>query len=151
MYTIAFVCHLLPKSAISILLIQTQDQGYTVTHLILSCGLSTIYIIYFSLALVYKVIIHVIGLVLAFITRKVKIDTLNDSKYSAAIIYCSCFMLILAVVVIFALSGVNTYAAVWTTFVFVEVCVFLGLTFIPKVRLTCSKHGPLLNLIYLSL
>ena len=111
----------------------TQEQGYTVTHLIISCGLSTLYIIYFSLALAYKVIIHIIGLVLAFLTRKVKIDTLNDSKYSSAIIYCSCVMLVLAVVVVFALSGVNVYAGVWTTFVFIEVCVFLGLTFIPKV------------------
>ena len=110
-----------------------QEQGYTVTHLIISCGLSTTYIIYFSLALAYKVIIHVIGLVLAFITRKVKIDPLNDSKYSAAIIYCSCVMLVLAVIVVFALSGVNTYAGVWSSFVFIEVCIFLGLTFIPKV------------------
>ena len=42
-------------------------------------------------------------------------------------------MLVLAVIVVFALSGVNVYAGVWTSFVFVEVCVFLGLTFIPKV------------------
>ena len=115
-----------------------QDDGYTVTHRIITCGLSTTYIIYFSLALVYKVIIHVIGLVLAFLTRKVKIDPLNDSRYSAAIIYCSCIMLVLAVIVVFALSGVNVYAGVWTSFVFVEVCVFLGLTFIPKVIVNSS-------------
>ena len=111
-----------------------KEQGYTVTHRIISCGLSSTYTIYFSLALVYKVIIHVIGLVLAFLTRKVKVDPLNDSRYSAAIIYCSCVMLILAIIVVFALSGVNTYAGVWTSLVLVEVCVFLGLTFIPKVR-----------------
>ena len=110
-----------------------QDDGYTVTHRIITCGLSTTYIIYFSLALVYKVIIHIIGLVLAFLTRKVKVDPLNDSRYSAAIIYCSCVMLVLAVIVVFALSGVNVYAGVWTSFVLIEVCVFLGLTFIPKV------------------
>lgn len=110
-----------------------QEDGYTVTHRIITCGLSSTYIIYFSLALVYKVIIHIIGLVLAFITRKVKIDPLNDSRYSAAIIYCSCVMLVLAVIVIFALSGVNVYAGVWTSLVLVEVCIFLGLTFIPKV------------------
>ena len=77
---------------------------------------------------------HVIGLVLAFLTRKVKIDPLNDSRYSAAIIYSSCVMLVLGTIVVFALSGVNTYAGVWTSLVFVEVCVFLGLTFVPKVR-----------------
>ena len=114
-----------------------QEDGYTVTHRIITCGLSSTYIIYFSLALVYKVIIHIIGLVLAFITRKVKIDPLNDSRYSAAIIYSSCVMLVLATIVIFALSGVNVYAGVWTSFVFVEMCVFLGLTFIPKVNTIC--------------
>ena len=120
-----------------------QENGYTVTHRIITCGLSSTYIIYFSLALVYKVIIHIIGLVLAFITRKVKIDPLNDSRYSAAIIYSSCVLLIVATIVIFALSGVNVYAGVWTSFVFVEVCVFLGLTFIPKVseRQLNALHG----------
>ena len=82
----------------------------------------------------FKVIIHIIGLVLAFLTRKVKIEPLDDSKYSAAIIYCSCFMLVLAIIVVFALSGLNTYAGVWTSLVLVEVFVFLGLTFVPKVR-----------------
>ena len=110
-----------------------QEQGYTVTNVIISCGLSTIFIISFSLATAYKVIIHVIGLVLAFLTRKVKIDIPNDSKYSAAIIYFSCFMLTLVAVVVFTPSGVNLFACVWTTLVFVGLCVFLGLTFIPKV------------------
>ena len=113
--------------------IPIQEDGYTVTHRIITCGLSSIYIVYFSLALAYKVIIHIIGLVLAFLTRKVKVDPLNDSRYSAAIIYCSCVMLVLAIIVVFALSGVNVYAGVWTSLVLVEVCIFLGLTFIPKV------------------
>lgn len=88
----------------------------------------------------YKVIIHAIGLVLAFVTRKVKIDPLNDSKYSAIIILCSCVMLTMAAVVLFALSGINVYAGVWTTFVFIEVCVFLGITFTPKVKRVKSAH-----------
>ena len=112
-----------------------QEQGYTVTHRIISCGLSTIYIIYFTLAIIFKVIIHIIGLILAFITRKVKVEPLDDSKYSAAIIYSSCVTLVLAIVVVFALSGVNTYAGVWTSLVLVETCIFLGLTFIPKVAI----------------
>ena len=102
-----------------------------------------------QLALAYKVIIHIIGLVLAFLTRKVKVDPLNDSRYSAAIIYCSCVMLVLAVIVVFALSGVNVYAGVWSSFVFAEVCVFLGLTFIPKVHVNNALHvhpGPVVSL-----
>ena len=88
----------------------------------------------------YKVIIHVIGLVLAFLTRKVKVDTLNDSKYSAAIIYSSCVMLIIATIIILSLRRHNLYAGIWTSLVFVQVCVFLGLTFIPKVSL-CNKDS----------
>ena len=79
-------------------------------------------------------IIHVVGLVLAFFTRKIKIDPLNDSKYSTAIMYCSCFILILATITRFAVPGINGFAVVWTLVVFIEVCMFLGLTFIPKVN-----------------
>ena len=121
--------------------IPMQEDGYTVTHHIITCGLSSTFIIYFSLAIGYKIIIHVIGLVLAFITRKVKIDPLNDSRYSAAIIYSSCVMLFLAIIVVSVAypSRMNVYAGIWTTVVFVEACVFLGPTFIPKVsECSCS-------------
>ena len=82
----------------------------------------------------YKAILHVIGLILAFNIRKVKISPLNDSKYSAIIMYCSCIFLILAITVIFGVPGINGKAASWTVLVYIEVCIFLGLTFIPKVR-----------------
>lgn len=117
------------------ILITLQENGYTVTPLIITCGRSLISFIYFSLTLVYKVIIHFVGLVLAFLTRKVKIDPLNDSRYSAITVYSSCFMLGLVIIVHFALSGENVYYFVLTSIVFVEQCVFLGLTFLPKVRL----------------
>ena len=130
-----------------------QEDGYTVTHHIITCGLTSTFIIYFFLALVYKFIIHVVGLVLAFITRKVKIDPLNDSRYSASIIYTSCVMLIFAVIVVSVSFPyrLNLYAGLWTTIIFVEACVFLGPTFIPKVNknhsvaaLLSSMHGALL-------
>ena len=78
-------------------------------------------------------IVHIIGLVLAFLTRKIKIESLNDSKYSTAIIYGSCFNLIIAAIVLFVVFGVNRFAIAWTTIIFIEVCTFLGLTFIQKV------------------
>ena len=87
--------------------------------------------------MVYKMILHIIGLILAFHIRKVKIEPLNDSKYSAIIMYCSFIFLILAITVIFGVPGINGKGASWTVFVFIEVCIFLGLTFIPKV----SSHS----------
>ena len=111
-----------------------------VVHYVILCDRSTTYVIFFSLTITYKVIIHVIGLVLAFLTRKVKINSLNDSKYSNAIIYCSCFILILAVIILFAVPGINGFAVAWTMIVFIEVCMFLGLTFIPKVSFMFTIH-----------
>ena len=73
-------------------------------------------------------------------TRKVKIDPLNDSRYSAALIYISCVMLAVAVLLIFLVKDNNIFAPVWTTFVLLEVCVFLGLTFVPKVSMKSFRH-----------
>ena len=73
------------------------------------------------------------GLILAFMTRKVKIDPLNDSRYSAILIYIATLFLLGSLVIFFLVEDNNTYAAVWTTYVLAEVCVFLGLNFIPKV------------------
>ena len=53
-------------------------------------------------------------------------------------------MLILATVIVFALNGTKAYAGVWTTLIFAGVCVFLGLTFIPKVRMKKQTHTILL-------
>ena len=37
---------------------------------------------------------------------------------------------------VFSVYYINVYAVVWTSLVFIEVCIFLGLTFIPKVSYT---------------
>lgn len=116
--------------------IYQQEQGYTVVKEILACDSSSLYyFIYLGFTIICKLVIHVIGLVLAFLTRKVTIDLLNDSRYSAAIIYCSTLLLAVGVITIVVLDDAdgNIYAVVWTSIVFVDVCMFLGLTFIPKV------------------
>ena len=99
------------------------------------CGNTpTLFFVYISLTYVFKLVIHVVGLILAFLTRRVKIDPLNDSRYSAILIYISFGLLIGTIIIVLLVEENNTYAGVWTTFVLAEVCVFLGLNFIPKVR-----------------
>ena len=67
-------------------------------HRIILCDYTSVYhIIYISFTIAFKLIIHVIGLILTFMTRKVNIDPLNDSRYSAALIYISCVLLIIAI------------------------------------------------------
>ena len=91
------------------------------------------------LTILFKIVLHVIGLVLAFLTRNVEVDALNDAKYSAMIIYFSTFMLILiAIIFPSTVTNPNLYDGVWTIFMFIMVFMFLGLTFIPKVGLVAS-------------
>lgn len=112
-----------------------QEQGYTVVNKKVICNTTSItFIIYISLSMFYKVIIHVIGLILAFMTRKVNIDPLDESRYSSILIYISSVILALVILFIFIDVETNTNSALWTTFMLIEVIAFLGLTFIPKVH-----------------
>lgn len=111
-----------------------QEQGYTVVNKMIICDhTAVIFTIFVSIAVSYKMIIHVIGLVLAFMTRKVNVDLLNDSKYFAALLYISCVLLTISILTLFLIVETNTLAAVWTTLLLLETCLFLGLNFIPKV------------------
>ena len=97
-----------------------------------------------SLSVTFKLINHITGLVLAFLTRKVKIDPLNNSKFLAIVIYVSTVFLVVALVIIFVVEESDTYAGIWTTFVLIEVCMFLGMNFIPKVKFLCDMcHRPI--------
>ena len=112
-----------------------QEQGHSVVQRMIICGNSSLhYFIYVGLSVSFKLIIHVIGLILAFLTRKVHIDPLRESRYSAILIYISFAFLIVALVIVFLVEDNDIYAGIWTTFVLLEVCVFLGLNFVPKVN-----------------
>ena len=98
------------------------------------CGTSIYFTVFLALTVLFKIVLHVIGLVLAFLTRKVEVDALNDAKYSATIIYFSTFILILILITNpVVANNPNLDDAVWTIFVFIMIFMFLGLTFIPKV------------------
>ena len=112
-----------------------QELGYTVVNNEALCGISSVfYDTFVSLTISLKGIIHVIGLILAFMTRKVNIEPLNDSRYSAALIYISCVLVTVAILLIYFVEDSTIFTSVWTTLVLLEVCIYLGLTFVPKVR-----------------
>ena len=62
-----------------------------------ACGQSDLYSIWVVAVIVYKLLLHVFGLVLSFLNRNIQIDALNDSTYLAAITYCSTFILVLLI------------------------------------------------------
>ena len=82
----------------------------------------------------YKLILHVIGLVLAWLTRKVEIDVLNDYKSTVATVICSSILLVLVCTITPILSNSSfQFDVTWAILGSLIVIVHLGLTFVPKV------------------
>ena len=109
-------------------------------YYIYSCGSTTYSTIYTYMSILYKFILHVIGLVLAFLTRKVRIDVLNDYKITVATMSISTALVLLMflllaprVQVLFNDKQVAARALVWSLGIFFFGCTYLSITFIPKV------------------
>ena len=101
---------------------------------VLRCNENVFFLIWSSLAIIHQFILHAAAIALAILTRKVKVNALNDSKYTAAGIYISTMLTIILLVVIFQLEAFkNTLVSVITTVVFLDSTTFLVLTFVPKV------------------
>ena len=85
---------------------------------------------------VYLAILQLVGIVLAFQTRKVKIKMLNDAKYIAAIIYISSLVLVVLIVGTVSPIGsyINVFEVVLSGGILAATTVFEALIFIPKVR-----------------
>jgi hypothetical protein len=88
------------------------------------------------------VLTQVAAVILAFLTRKVTIKALNDSKYLTIIIYTS--SVIIALMLISAVlidEYLNFDAAVFGGLIMLFTTVVLGLTFIPKVILRLKEFS----------
>ena len=88
----------------------------------------------------YLAVLQIIGLVLAFQTRKVKLQGLNDSKFVAAIIYISSIMLVVLALVTFSLrTYINIGTGISVFGIFSLTTISLALIFIPKVS-CCTSY-----------
>ena len=82
----------------------------------------------------FLAVLQIVGILLAFQTRKVKLHGLRDSKFIAAIIYISSIVLVVLALVVFALRVyINTGAGIYASGVVVLSTIILSLVFIPKV------------------
>ena len=82
----------------------------------------------------FKLILQVVALVLAFLTRKVKVKGLDDAKYIAAIIYITSIVIAIIAVCEFSLSQyINVYAVIFSSGLFVAPTCVLALVFMPTV------------------
>ena len=82
----------------------------------------------------YLAVLQIVGIVLAFQTRKVKLQGLRDSKFVATIIYISSIILVAIALVTFALRAyINVGNGIITVGVFSLTTTILALIFVPKV------------------
>ena len=87
------------------------------------------------LIFVYLNLLQLVGIILAFQTRKVKIPILNDSKSVTALIYISSIVLVVIVLITFILRGyLNVSAAMFYGGIILLATIFLIFIFVPKVR-----------------
>ena len=82
----------------------------------------------------YLVVLQIVGIILSFQTRKVKIQGLRDSKFIATIIYISSIVLVMLALVTFSLrTYINIGVGMFVAGIFILTTTFLALIFIPKV------------------
>ena len=77
-----------------------------------------------------------LGLFLAFATRKVKIKGLDDAKWIAATIYITSIVLVITILATYTLNERNnTYAAVFSSGLFIGTTFIMAFVFVSKVRI----------------
>ena len=82
----------------------------------------------------FKMLLQFIALVLALLTRKVKVKGLNDAKYIAAMVYViSIVILVLAVCEFTLMDRINSFAVIFSIGMMIASTFILVLTFIPTV------------------
>ena len=81
----------------------------------------------------FKAILQIIALILAFLTRKVKVRGLDDAKYIAAVIYIISLILVVIAICEFTVPGINAFAVVFSTGILLAPTCVLGLLFVPTV------------------
>ena len=130
-----------------IILTITQSRGVLLEFRYATCPSTTYFTIFVALTAAYKLGMHIVAMVFAIASRKIKVDALNDYKYTSVIIYTSTVLIILLLVVIFASRVLLTLVGVVSVLIFSESMVFVSLTYIPKVS-SRSASNVLLSLSY---
>ena len=112
-----------------------QDLGVREEYFVWECYDTSSPPFYLDLVIyAYLAVLQVVGIILAFQTRNVKILILNDSKFVAAIVYLSSTVLVVFLIVAYALrKNINISSAITSGGILLLATIFLGLIFIPKV------------------
>ena len=100
------------------------------------CSDPLIFVMWRLLTSLYKFALNIAGVVLVVLTRNIKATILNEVNYLPAIIITNAIFMTMIVALLFVADvaeAFNLWRLVWGTLLFVPACIFLGLTFVPKV------------------
>lgn len=110
------------------------QTGQRIDYSVYICTSNTV-LIWHGIVFGYKALLQIIAIFLAFGTRKVMIEGLNDAKYIAGIIYVTSIVLAVLIVSFVTLEiYLNALAAVYSTGFTILATLIIGFIFIPKVR-----------------
>ena len=114
-----------------------QEQDVLIEYHVLVCYKEAGAALYWNIfVFAYLAILQILGMMLAFQTRRVKVKSLRDSTFVAANVYISSIVIIIFILVTFALrTYTNAHSAIFSTGILVLTTSFLALTFVPKVSL----------------
>ena len=114
-------------------LVFLQIDGINYNYNVYVC-LNSGTVVWLVILYIYKGLLQLAAMLMAFHIRRVKIKAFNDSKEIAICIYLNCVTLLLLAVVEFTLSAYHeAYAAVFGAGLMVGATLFLTLVFIPRV------------------
>ena len=112
-----------------------QEQGVKVLNHVYQCyQTSSVPFYWLIIIFIYIGILQIVGIVLAFQTRRVRVPALNDSKQVAALIYISSISFLSIILITLGLGEfLNTRVSLFNTAIFITATTFVILTFLPKV------------------
>ena len=125
------MCERFPHNNLRLVFLQIDGINYNYNvYVCLNSGT----VVWLVILYIYKGLLQLAAMLMAFHIRRVKIKAFNDSKEIAICIYLNCVTLLLLAVVEFTLSAYHeAYAAVFGAGLMVGATLFLTLVFFPRV------------------
>lgn len=114
--------------------IYIQSNGVKIKYSVLVCYRDVGPALYWKIFIfAYLVVLQILGIMLAFQTRRVKVKSLKDSSFVVANVYISSTVIVVFILATFVLrSYLNVYSTVYACGIFILTTTFLILSFVPK-------------------
>ena len=126
----------------SITIFTNQDHQVKIKYSVLVCFRDVGEPLYWRIFIfTYFAVLQILGIMLAFRTRRVKVRGLKDSSFVTANVYILSIIIVVFILITVSLRPyINTYSGIFTMGTFILTTTFLVLTFVPKVmalKLNC--------------